>query len=164
MATDELRSFLGSVQAARFDYARAVDRVRDLQDRCESVTANWSSEPHGGGDVHKDGPLVALAQARKELKPLYYAWERAEEEVEQFLDGIEAFNAHPHHNSRVAVASRAAHSDNQLFIAGTDFHHPGHQGLSATLTRFVPKTGADIVSILRSGDYLSEIGGSLIVP
>ena len=82
----------------------------------------------------------------------------------EFLDGIEAFNSHPHHNSRVGLASRAAHTDNQLFIAGTDFHHPGHQGLSATLTRFVPKTGADIVSILRSGDYLSEVGGSIIVP
>ena len=80
------------------------------------------------------------------------------------LDGIEAFNAHPHHNSRVSVASRTAHEENLAFIAGTDFHHPGHQGLSATLTRYAPQTGADIVSILKSGDYLSEIGGSIIIP
>ena len=87
------------------------------------------------------------------------------EQIDRTLvDGIEAFNAHPHHNSRVSVASRTAHEENLRFVAGTDFHHPGHQGLSATLTRFAPKTGADIVSILRSGDYLSEIGGSIIIP
>ena len=87
------------------------------------------------------------------------------EQIDRTLvDGIEAFNAHPHHNSRVSVASRTAHAENLVFVAGTDFHHPGHQGLSATLTRFAPKTAADIVSILRSGDYLSEIGGSIIIP
>ncbi|MBR6773019.1 MAG: PHP domain-containing protein [Clostridia bacterium] len=82
----------------------------------------------------------------------------------KLVDGIEAFNAHPHHNSRVSVASRTAHAENLRFVAGTDFHHPGHQGLSATRTRFAPKTAADVVSILRSGDYLSEIGGSIIIP
>lgn len=87
------------------------------------------------------------------------------EEIDRTLvDGIEAFNAHPHHNSRVAVASRTAHNENLPFVAGTDFHHPGHQGLSATLARFAPKTEADIVALLRSGDYLSEIGGSIIIP
>jgi hypothetical protein len=88
MTSDELRAFLGSVQEARFRYNRAVSREQELRERCESMTTNWSSEPHGSGDVHKDGPLVALAQAHAELKPLYLAWERAEDEVDRFLDGI----------------------------------------------------------------------------
>lgn len=88
MASDELRAFLGSVQEARFCYQRAVSREQELRERCENMTTNWSSEPHGSGVVHKDGPLVALAQAHAALKPLYLAWERAEDEVDRFLDGI----------------------------------------------------------------------------
>lgn len=89
MVSDELRAFLGSVQEARFRYNRAVSREQELRERCENMTTNWGAEVHGGGDVHKDGPLVALAQAHAALKPLYLAWERAEDEVDRFLDGIQ---------------------------------------------------------------------------
>ena len=89
MISDELRAFLGSVQDARFQYNRAVTREQELRERCEHITTSWSEAPGGGGDVHKDGPLVALAQAHAALKPLYLAWERAEDEVDRFLDGIQ---------------------------------------------------------------------------
>ena len=88
MVSDELRAFLGSVQDARFQYNRAVTREQELRERCEHITTSWSEAPGGGGDVHKDGPLVALAQAHSVLKPLYKTWEKAEEEVDRFLDGI----------------------------------------------------------------------------
>jgi len=88
MASAELRDFLGSVQEARFQYHRAVSREQELRERCEHMTTNWSSEPHGSGDVHRDGPLTALAQAHAELKDLYAAWEQAEEEVDCFLNRI----------------------------------------------------------------------------
>lgn len=88
MASDELRAFLGSVQEARFRYNRAVTREQELRERCEHITTSWSEAPGGGGDVHRDGPLVALAAAHAALKPLYLAWERAEDEVDRFLDGI----------------------------------------------------------------------------
>lgn len=88
MVNDELKEFLGSVQEARFQYHRAVSREQELRERCENMTTNWDAGPHGSGDVHKDGPLVALAQAHGMLKPLYLEWERAEEAVDRFLDGI----------------------------------------------------------------------------
>lgn len=80
------------------------------------------------------------------------------------FDGIEVFNAHPNHNSRVAVASQIAHREGLIFTAGTDFHHPGHEGLAAIRTRTVPKTSADVAALLKSADFLLEVGESLILP
>lgn len=88
MTADALTAFLGSVEDAKIRYLRGVRKVEDLRLRCEHVTSAWESEPRGGGDVHKDGPLVALAQARGELPQLYREWENAEEEVNQFLEGV----------------------------------------------------------------------------
>ncbi|MBR4941119.1 MAG: PHP domain-containing protein [Clostridia bacterium] len=80
------------------------------------------------------------------------------------FDSIEAFNVHPDSNSRVAVTSREGREFGIPLTAGTDFHHPTHEGLSALRSRFAPKTGGDIASILRSGDYVLEIGGSIVIP
>lgn len=82
----------------------------------------------------------------------------------EYLDGIEAFNMHPHHNSRVSLANRYAKEHRMMTTVGTDFHHPGHEGLSALLTKTELKTSKEIVDVLRSGDYLFEIGGSIVLP
>ena len=82
----------------------------------------------------------------------------------ELLDGIEVFNMHPHHNSRVAQAAQLAASvPNWIKIAGTDYHHDTHQGLSALRVKQMPKTSFDIARILRSQDYVLEIGGDSIV-
>lgn len=88
MGNDEVRGFLNSVQEARLRFHRCRWQVEELQRRCESITANWSTEPGGGGNVHKDGPLAALADKREELKALYYDWERQEEDVNRFLETL----------------------------------------------------------------------------
>lgn len=80
------------------------------------------------------------------------------------LDGIESFNMHPNHNSRVALASKYAKKHCLIQTAGTDFHHQGHEGMAAFLTRTEVKTSCDIVNILRSGDYFFEIGGNILLP
>lgn len=82
----------------------------------------------------------------------------------QYLDGIETFNMHPNHNSRVALASKYAKKHNLIPTTGTDFHHPGHEGMAALLTQIEIKTSHDIVDVLRSGDYIFEIGGSILLP
>ena len=82
----------------------------------------------------------------------------------EYLDGIETFNMHPGHNSRVAFASKYAKKHNLIPTAGTDFHHPGHEGMAALLTQTEIKTSCDIVDVLRSGDYIFEIGGSILLP
>ena len=81
------------------------------------------------------------------------------------LDGIEAFNMHLHHNSRVAEAARWA-KDNTLDImtGGTDLHNPGYEGLCATRTKVLPKTSAELIALLREKDYLMEIAGCPLLP
>lgn len=80
------------------------------------------------------------------------------------FDGVEAFNVHPDENSRVALAAETARRLPIRLTAGTDCHEYGHGGLSALRSAFAPKTGSDIAGILKSGDYLLEIGGSIIIP
>ena len=82
----------------------------------------------------------------------------------EYLDGIETFNVHPNHNSRVAVAAKYAKKHHLIPTLGTDYHHPGHEGMAALLTKTEMTTSYDIVEVLRSGDYLFEIGGSIVLP
>ena len=82
----------------------------------------------------------------------------------EYLDGIETFNMHPGHNSRVAVANRYAKKHHMITTAGTDYHHPGHEGMAALLTKTPMKTSHDLMEVLKSGDYLFEIGGSIVLP
>ena len=82
------------------------------------------------------------------------------------LDGIEVFNMHPNHNSRVGIASVYAKEQNFPFItAGSDFHHKNrrHEGVSAILTKTLPTESFDIPKILKSGDYLLEVGRSNVI-
>ncbi|MBE5816404.1 MAG: PHP domain-containing protein [Clostridiales bacterium] len=84
----------------------------------------------------------------------------------ELLDGIEVFNLHPNHNSRVGVAAAYAGENGiKIRIAGSDFHHSGcgHEGLAAMLSRELPQDSFDIAKILKNGDYLLEIGRSNIV-
>ena len=82
-----------------------------------------------------------------------------------YLDGIEVFNVHPNHNSRVALANRvAAAHPGWIRTCGTDYHHEGHEGLGATRSRWLPEDSYDIARLLQSGDYLFDVAGSLIVP
>lgn len=86
------------------------------------------------------------------------------------LDGIETMNMHPNHNSRVAVAARYAEhwnsKDNRepIVTIGTDLHHLGHEGVSALRTRVLPETERQLVEILRSRDYIFEVGGCPMLP
>lgn len=81
----------------------------------------------------------------------------------EYLDGIETFNMHPNHNSRVALAAKYAKQHNLIPTVGSDFHHIGHEGVSALLTKTKIKSSQDIVDVLKSGDYLFEIGGSVLL-
>lgn len=82
------------------------------------------------------------------------------------LDGIEVFNLHPNHNSRVGIAS--VYADEQIFpiiTAGSDFHHKNrkHEGVSAIRSKFLPKDSFELASLLKSGDFLLEVGRNNIV-
>lgn len=81
------------------------------------------------------------------------------------LDGIETMNMHPNHNSRVAVATRyAMEKEYPVITIGTDLHHPGHEGISALRTKVLPETEGRLVELLRSKDYIFEVGGCPMLP
>lgn len=84
------------------------------------------------------------------------------------LDGIEVFNMHPNHNSKVGLASVYAKEHNfSIITSGSDFHHPDrkHEGVSAIRTKVLPEDSFHLASILKSGDYLLEVGrNNIIIP
>jgi hypothetical protein len=83
-----------------------------------------------------------------------------------FLDGVEVFNMHPHHNSRVGLAAKFAKENGfDIITSGTDFHHPNcnHEGVSALRTRVLPKDSFDLAEILKNGDYLLEVSGTSLI-
>lgn len=83
---DPVRDFLESVKDARFDQRRCELKLEQLDAQCTSMTAKITGVPGGGGDVHKDGPLASLAQARIDLKTAYLKAEQKEREVEDFIN------------------------------------------------------------------------------
>ena len=82
------------------------------------------------------------------------------------MDGIECMNLHPRHNSAVGLATQYAYENNlRIKIAGGDCHSLGDEGLVALRTRKLPTDSFEIAEILKTGDYVFEIGGgSLWLP
>ena len=79
------------------------------------------------------------------------------------LDAIEAFNVHQNHNSRVAVAAKYAAAEGKIMTVGSDYHHPGFDGISATRTKVLPKDEAELISIIKNDDFIIEIGGRILL-
>lgn len=85
----------------------------------------------------------------------------------QLLDGVEVFNLHPGHNSRIALAACYAKENNvPIITAGSDLHYSpkGHSGASALRTATLPQDSFELAALLKSGDYILEIGDCIILP
>lgn len=80
------------------------------------------------------------------------------------LDGIEVFNMHPEHNSRVALAARHQAATGGIITGGTDFHHDGHEGGLLACTATLPQDSYDLARMLKKGAYVLSIGNSIILP
>lgn len=80
------------------------------------------------------------------------------------IDGIEVFNMHLNHNSRVSRAAQYATENNLLVSGGTDFHHETHQGQCFVKTDFKPVDSFDIAKIIKDSNFVFDIGGSIAVP
>lgn len=83
------------------------------------------------------------------------------------LDGIEVYNMHPGQNSRVGIAAKYYRDNNmKIMTIGSDYHHPGqgHEGVSALRTKKLPEDSFELAAILKSGDYVMEIGNTVILP
>jgi len=86
----------------------------------------------------------------------------------KLLDGVEVFNMHPGHNSKVGLASLYASENNlSIIVAGSDFHHPNrrHEGVAALRTACLPEDTFELAKLIKKGDYLLEIGrNNIIIP
>lgn len=84
------------------------------------------------------------------------------------LDGVEVFNLHPNHNSRIGLAAKlVADSPHLLVTTGTDFHHPNrnHEGVSALRSKTLPEDSFALSALLKENDYLFEVGmNHLVLP
>ena len=80
------------------------------------------------------------------------------------VDAYESFNLHPNHNSRPALATRYAKSAGKIYLAGTDFHEYGHEGLSGIRTKTPLLSSHDVVKAVRENDFIMESDGLLIIP
>ena len=84
------------------------------------------------------------------------------------IDGMEVFNLHPGHNSRVGMTSVYAKENNiSIIIAGSDFHHPNrnHEGVSALMGAYLPYDTFELAKLIKKGDYLLEVGrNNIIIP
>ncbi len=80
------------------------------------------------------------------------------------LDGAEVINLHPHHNSMPGFAAKYAEEVGGIIVSGSDFHHPGTAGLGGIYTKTLPEDTFELAEILRSGDYLLNLGGLPVVP
>ncbi len=83
----------------------------------------------------------------------------------EFLDGMEIMNMHNKHISGNGSAAKYASENNiPVLTVGTDVHVCEHVGLSALKTKVLPKDEKELVKVLRSRDYIFEIGGHPMLP
>ena len=80
-----------------------------------------------------------------------------------YLDGIEVFNMHPGSNSRVIAAREYAQTYNLPMIGGSDCHQTDHVGGCLLRTKERIKTPEQLVSVLKNGDYVLDIRGSIVL-
>ncbi len=81
-----------------------------------------------------------------------------------YLDGIEVFNMHPGHNSRIALAAKLKKENPRLLVTGgTDFHHMGSQGLCAACFKKKIKDSLQIADIIKSRDFIFDVLGNKIL-
>ncbi len=80
------------------------------------------------------------------------------------LDGVEVFNTHPGHNSRIALAARFARENHLLVTGGSDYHHAGHDATCLLRTPNRLRDSYDLAEALKSKNYCLDMEGHLILP
>ena len=81
----------------------------------------------------------------------------------ELLDGIEVYNLHPNHNSRVGLGAKYAEMENfEICTCGSDFHHIGQHALVGLMTKDVPEDNKALVRCIRE-EQIYKAGKSIIV-
>lgn len=69
------------------------------------------------------------------------------------LDGVEALNRNPRHNSRNHLALAYAERYGLVKTAGSDCHRPGDEGTSGILSETLPEDSRAFAELIRSGNF-----------
>ena len=80
------------------------------------------------------------------------------------IDGIEAYNLHPNHNQRNALAMQHARKNKLLVTGGSDFHHVTHHALCLMRTKTELKNSFDVAAAIKSKDVIFDCSGNIIIP
>jgi hypothetical protein len=91
MIRDDTRAFLDSLQECRAEVQLCRDRIRELENAATRITTAWKEAPGGGGDVHKDDVMIALADQRQKLLDREKECGRRMTEISAFIDRVEGF-------------------------------------------------------------------------
>lgn len=81
-----------------------------------------------------------------------------------YVDGIEAFNLHAAHNSRVGMAARFAREHDLLVTGGSDFHDPDKQCTCLMRTKDRLRDSYDVAEAIKSRDVIFDAFGTLMIP
>lgn len=80
------------------------------------------------------------------------------------IDGVETFNCHPGHNSRIPYACRLARENGLLVCGGSDFHEEGRHGTCLTRTKQKLCDSYDVAEAIKSKDLVFDIFGHIVLP
>ena len=75
------------------------------------------------------------------------------------IDGMETFNGTPSYDGRNSVADTWAKKYGLIPTSGSDFHNPDQYGTGGILTSAAIRTGEELVSVLKSGNYTLHCEG-----
>ncbi len=78
------------------------------------------------------------------------------------IDGIEVFNCHINHNSRIAKAAKYAAEHNLPICGGSDYHHLGHEGTCLMRTKTKLRDSFDVAEAIKSQDIVFDMFGNII--
>ena len=76
----------------------------------------------------------------------------------RFLDGVEVFNGHKGHDSHNDLAAAFARDNGLVPIVGSDCHDRHAIGTTAVYFKQMPQSTAQIIALLKQGDYRMETG------
>lgn len=80
------------------------------------------------------------------------------------IDGVETFNCHTGHNSRIPYACRLARENDLLVSGGSDFHEKGRHGTCLTRTKHKLCDSYDVAEAIKSRDFVFDIFGHIVLP
>ncbi len=80
------------------------------------------------------------------------------------VDGIESFNTHSWHNSRIAFACKQALENDLTVSCGSDYHADSIEASSLLCTKSLLRDSYDVAAAISSRDVLFKMHGHLVIP